>query len=243
MNIYIIKKIMIKLFYKYQFFYKHSATAYRMYLISKGCKIGKGTYFFDPGSNFIDTTRPYLIQIGEYCKITKGVIILSHDYSKSVLRLKYKDIIGEAGITKIGNNVFIGMNSIILRGIKVGDNVIIGAGSVVTHDLPDNVVAAGNPIKIIMSLDEHYYGRQQKTLKEAKEYAKEIYRVTGRKPTIKELDGFYPLFIKRDLNELKKNKLTIKFSADNYDDTVKYFMQSQPIYKSFQDFLEDCDIR
>lgn len=50
---------------------------------------------------------------------------------------------------KIGNNVNIGAGSIILGDIKIGNNVDIGAGSVITKDVPDNVVVAGNPAKII----------------------------------------------------------------------------------------------
>lgn len=50
---------------------------------------------------------------------------------------------------RIGDNVWIGMNSIVMRGVTIGDNVIIGAGSVVTKDIPPNCVAAGVPCKII----------------------------------------------------------------------------------------------
>lgn len=49
----------------------------------------------------------------------------------------------------IGNNVWIGGSTIILPGIKIGDNVTIGAGSVVTKDIPDNVIAVGNPCRVI----------------------------------------------------------------------------------------------
>ena len=52
----------------------------------------------------------------------------------------------------IGNNVWIGGNSVINPGVNIGNNVVIGSGSVVTHDIPDNVVAAGNPAKIIKRL-------------------------------------------------------------------------------------------
>ena len=50
---------------------------------------------------------------------------------------------------KIGNNVWIGMNSIVMRGVSIGDNVIIGANSVVTKDIPSNVIATGSPCKVI----------------------------------------------------------------------------------------------
>lgn len=49
----------------------------------------------------------------------------------------------------IGNNVWIGMNSVIMRGVSIGDNSIIGAGSIVTKDIPANVIAAGSPCKVI----------------------------------------------------------------------------------------------
>ena len=49
----------------------------------------------------------------------------------------------------IGNNVWIGMNCVIMRGVTVGDNVVIGANSVVTKDIPANTIAAGNPCKVI----------------------------------------------------------------------------------------------
>ena len=54
---------------------------------------------------------------------------------------------------KIGNNVWIGGNVIVLPGVTIGDNVVIGAGSVVTRDVPSNVVAVGNPCKAIKNLD------------------------------------------------------------------------------------------
>ncbi len=54
----------------------------------------------------------------------------------------------------IGDNVWIGGNTCILPGVTIGDNVVIGAGSVVTKDLPDNVVAAGNPCRVIRAITE-----------------------------------------------------------------------------------------
>lgn len=71
-----------------------------------------------------------------------GLISANHaidDYEK---HLKTPPII-------IGDNVWIGMNSVVLPGITIGDNVIIGAGSIVTKDIPNNVIAVGNPCRII----------------------------------------------------------------------------------------------
>ena len=55
---------------------------------------------------------------------------------------------------KIGNNVWIGGNTVITPGVKIGDNVIIGAASVVTKDIEDNVIAVGKPCKILRKITE-----------------------------------------------------------------------------------------
>lgn len=56
----------------------------------------------------------------------------------------------------IGRNCWIGAGAIIIPGITIGDNTVIGAGSVVTKDIPANVVAVGNPCRVIREINEHY---------------------------------------------------------------------------------------
>ena len=56
---------------------------------------------------------------------------------------------------RIGNNVWIGSNSVILPGVSIGDNSVIGAGSIVTRNIPPNVVAVGNPCKVLRPIDEN----------------------------------------------------------------------------------------
>ena len=65
----------------------------------------------------------------------------------------------------IGKNCWIGAGVVIVPGITIGDNVVIGAGSVVTKDLPSNVVAVGNPCKVLREVNEHdkkYYFKDRK---------------------------------------------------------------------------------
>lgn len=66
---------------------------------------------------------------------------------------------------RIGRNCWIGAGAIIVPGITIGDNVVVGAGSVVTKDLPDNVVAVGNPCRVLRQVNEHdreYYFKDRK---------------------------------------------------------------------------------
>lgn len=98
--------------------------------------------------------------------LSSNVRILAHDASTGKAGAHTK-----IGIVRIGNNVFIGADSIVLCNTRIGDNVIIGAGSVVTHDVPSNSIYAGNPARFVCSFDEF----QEKHLKnlETKPYFSE----------------------------------------------------------------------
>ena len=54
----------------------------------------------------------------------------------------------------IGDNVWLGGGAIVLPGVTIGENTVVGAGSVVTRDLPANVVAVGNPARVVRSLEQ-----------------------------------------------------------------------------------------
>lgn len=140
---------------------------YIKFLKNKGVKIGKGAVFYDPVSCTIDLTNPFLLQLGENVRITHGVIILTHDYSWSVISGVYGECLGGVAPVVIGNNVFIGMNTIILKGTEIGDNVIIGANSTVTRDCESNCVYAGNPARKIMSLDDYYKRHREHICRDA----------------------------------------------------------------------------
>lgn len=66
---------------------------------------------------------------------------------------------------RIGSNVWIGAGAILLPGVTIGENSVIGAGSVVTHDIPPNVVAVGNPCRVLREIsdrDREYYYKNWK---------------------------------------------------------------------------------
>ena len=66
---------------------------------------------------------------------------------------------------RIGNNVWIGAGAVILPGVTIGDNSVIGAGSIVTKDIPANVVAVGNPCRVLREIndrDREYYYKDRK---------------------------------------------------------------------------------
>ena len=117
-------------------------------LIEMGLTVGKN--FNRLNNCIIDDSHCWLISIGDNVTLAPRVHILAHDASTKMF-LNYAKI----GLVEIGDNVFIGANSLILPNVKVGNNVIIGAGSIVTKDIPNNSLVAGNPAKIIGSTSDY----------------------------------------------------------------------------------------
>lgn len=118
-----------------------------------------------------------MITIEKDVTISKGVTILIHDFSISKPIETHEDNVTRAYLSApvhLKEGCFIGANTIILPGSTVGKNTIIGAGSVIKGDIPDNVVVAGNPAKVLKT-NEEYYSRVQKIPKE------QVHRVYGKK--------------------------------------------------------------
>lgn len=117
-------------------------------LISMGMKVGKN--FVRLNGVILDPSHCWLIEIGDNVTMAPRVHILCHDASTKTF-LNYTKI----GRVTIGDNVFIGAESVLLPDVTIGSNVIIGANSTVTHDVPDNTVVAGSPARVLCSLDEY----------------------------------------------------------------------------------------
>lgn len=104
-------------------------------------------------------SEPYLVSIGSNCQLTDGVSIYTHGGGQPVRR--YIEDFDCFGKVSIGNWCYIGAHSIILPGVSIGDGCIVAAGSVITKSVPCNSVVAGNPAKVICSVDD-YLKRNQK---------------------------------------------------------------------------------
>lgn len=109
-----------------------------------GVKVGTGCRILT--SRF--GSEPWLIKIGDRVTVTNGVTFLTHDGSTWLIRDEQGRRYRYARI-EIGSDVFIGVNAILMPGIRVGDRVIIGAGSVVTKSVPSGAIVAGNPARIV----------------------------------------------------------------------------------------------
>lgn len=120
-------------------------------VVRRGVKIGEGTLIYNV---FFDAQFPYLISIGKESILTNGCVILAHDASTVSVLKKTK-----VGQVCVGDNVFLGINTIVLPGVTIGSGAVVGAGSVVTRDVPQGMVAAGNPARVLMSVEE-YLSRQ-----------------------------------------------------------------------------------
>lgn len=117
-------------------------------LVAMGMKVGKN---FERMNNvLIDDSHAWLIEIGDNVTLAPRVHLLAHDASTKKF-LNYTKI----GRLTIGDNVFVGAETVVLPGVTIGDNVIIGANSTVTHDIPDNTVAVGSPARVLCSLEDY----------------------------------------------------------------------------------------
>lgn len=139
---------------------------------------------------------------------------------------------------EIGNNVFIGMHSTILKGVHIGENVIIGANSLVNKDIPDNCVAAGNPCRKIMDLSDYYQKRKDAQLKEATELVKLYRERIGKEPDERALHEFFWLFSNNsdDLPPLWKHMNSL---IGNEAYTNEVMKKHQKDFIDMNDFLKN----
>lgn len=113
-----------------------------------GVKVGSGCRVFAKSFG----SEPWLIEIGDRVTVTAGVVFITHDGSGWLVRDEAGRRFRYARIV-IGSDVFIGVNTILMPGVRIGDRVVVGAGSVVTKSVPSGSVVAGNPARLIMNYE------------------------------------------------------------------------------------------
>ncbi|WP_148411450.1 sugar O-acetyltransferase [Murimonas intestini] len=127
-------------------------------------EVGKN-FFANYNCTIIDVAK---VKIGDNCQMAPNVSIYTAGHP---VHPAARNTLYEYGIeVTIGDNVWIGGNTVILPGVHIGSNTVIGAGSVVTKDIPDWVIAGGNPCKVIRKITEEdikYYYKDREFDEEA----------------------------------------------------------------------------
>lgn len=225
-----------KLIKKIVYPHTYSGEAYIKYLRGGGAEIGKNVTIYNAKNTTIDETALPFIHIGDNVQITAGVTVLAHDYSYSVLGNVYGELPRIQRRTVIGNNVFIGMNAIILMGSSIEDNVIIGAGSVVSGHIQSNSVYAGNPAKKIYTLDQFLEKSRHSFHSSAWCYLDGLKRIKD-KIEPKDLIIYQALF-------KNSNALKAVIDSSNFcglEDKSRINMESYKKYDGFDQFMEGSE--
>ncbi|WP_201754124.1 acyltransferase [Micromonospora rubida] len=131
-------------------------------------------------------SEPWLVSLGDNVYITAGVQFVTHDGGTLILRREHPDLEWTAPI-RVGDDVYLGVRTLVLPGVTIGDRCVIGAGSVVTRDIPANSVAVGAPARVVRTVDEYLDRMRAKSLgcghlpaQEKAAVIREIYGVPAR---------------------------------------------------------------
>lgn|SRR5699024_9296472 len=201
--------------------YKADSDSYIEYLKNLGVKIGKGVEIYRPFNTTIDIQNPHMLRIGNNVQMTGPVTILTHDYSWSIIKSVYGEILGNQQETVIG------------------DNVIIGANAVVSGNVDSNSVYAGNPARKIMSLEEFKNKRVKRQLDEAVKYVLSYEKRFGKYPEESKLDEYFFLFKQNshDLIPEFERKMNL---MGNYDMSLKALENNSSLFNNYNEFIEYC---
>ncbi len=143
-------------------------------LREQGMHIGQGVNL--PPSTTIDASHCFLIHIGDWCGFGGDCVLLAHEGQFD----EFLDA-GRIGRVVIHPHSHIGTRSVILPGVEIGPRTIVGANSVVTRSLPPDTVCAGNPAKVICTLEE-YLDKHRARLKERPNFPYADYDIRSLTP-------------------------------------------------------------
>lgn len=139
-------------------------------------------------------SEPYLVSIGDNNAIASGVKFITHDGGLfTVNKLKGYENVRDFRRISVGNECFIGLNSILMPGAKMNDRCVLGSGSVLTSTMPEGTVYAGTPAKFICTLEEY----AEKAAAKNTEYPRELEK------NRKQLDEYLSKNIPQNYNPVK----------------------------------------
>lgn len=124
-----------------------------------------------PASTWVDDDHCHLIRIEDHCGFGAECMLLAHD-------AQMDEFLNAARIGRIviRESSHIGARTVILPGVEIGPRTLVGAGSVVSRSLPPDTVCAGNPARVICTLDE-YLARQRARIADARTFEYDHYEV------------------------------------------------------------------
>ncbi|MFM8762280.1 MAG: acyltransferase [Solirubrobacterales bacterium] len=113
-------------------------------------RIGSGTFL----NQTVMVAASELVEIGDHCMLANGALVTDADHSfEDLSRPITHQGFTAKGPTRIGSTVWLGAACVVTGGVTIGERTVVGAGSVVTGDLPDGVIAAGAPARILREID------------------------------------------------------------------------------------------
>lgn len=226
---------------KYLLYGPRSSTLSYIRLLNRaGARIDESLYMPTPESVFLDDTAPYLLEIGANVFLAAGVKILTHDASWLVLKSEDGVLRGRRAPVKIGRNVSVGMNSIVLCNVTICDNVIIGTNSVVDRSLSQPGVYAGNPVRLVAPYESYKALRDGMQLREAVRVAAAYYERFGTKPPQEVFNEYFWLFAPRDLDRLAPDFLRQLTEHGDAEKSLQAFLHSEPDFDGYDAFWDWC---
>lgn len=226
----ILKRILKKI---KKIYYKSNGQRLLNYYRLMGVKIGEGTVIFDPRKIEIDCTRPELLEIGRHVFLHAGTTILTHDWASWCFVDSDAEFYPAHGKVKIGNNVWLGRDVTICKGVTIGDNCIIGTKSVVTKSIPSGSIAVGIPAHVIGSYESYLRKRSLKYVDEAVEYAQNIIN-SGREPQIEDFSDDYPCFVDGSNYQKYDYPYSVIFNDEQFEHWKKCHKK---VFNDFEDFI------
>ncbi len=220
--------------------YRYDSAAYIRKMNHLGARIDDSVMLYKPETIALDSTMPFLLEIGRNVHITAHVNILTHDGVWMAMKGNDGRVMGHVAPVKIGDNVFIGRYCMILCGVTICDNVILGAGSVVSSSIDVPGVYAGCPARLISPYEQYRERRQQRQADEAYVIAERYYERFHKMPPQEIFAEYFWLFAERNLDKLPPVFLHRMTLGGSLETAKKAFLDSAPVFEGYEAFCDWC---